>query len=168
AVALIPAGAAWSESALHRAAMVLRRHPQVGIVSGWVRRGDPQGRLVVRPDPSLPHQWLRNDVLPLAVYRAEAVRRLGGVREELDGPAVLWDLATGLMVDGWTALTLPEVFGSVPEGVLLQWERVSRDEASRQQLMDRTPAVVARHAVELAELRALEERNGAIDAPSRL
>lgn len=168
AVALVPAGAAWSESALHRAAMVLRRHPEVGIVSGWVRRGDREGRLLVRPDPSLPHQWLQNDVLPLAVYRAEAIRRLGGVREELAGPAVLWDLATALMVDGWTALTLPEVFGSVPENVLLQWERVTRDEATRQHLMDRSPAVVARHAVELAELRALEERHGAIDAPSRL
>lgn len=168
AVALVPAGAAWSEATLHRAAMILRRHPQVGIVSGWIRRGDLGGRLVIRPDPSLPHQWLRNDVLPLAVYRAEAVRRLGGVREGLDGPAALWDLATALMVEGWIALTLPEVFGSVPESVMLRWGRTSRDEATRQVLMDRTPAVVARHAVELAELRALESRDGAIDAPSRL
>jgi hypothetical protein len=51
---------------------------------------------------------------------------------------------------------------------MLRWGRTSRDEATRQVLMDRTPAVVARHAVELAELRALESRDGAIDAPSRL
>jgi hypothetical protein len=168
AVTWLPAGTWLAPDALHRAMMVLRRHARVGVVSGWIRVDDLRGRLVARPDPSLPHQWLRNDVVPIAVYRAEAVRRQGGVREELSGPALAWDLANALMVDGWGALTLPDLLGTVPAAVVQRWERASRDGTIRARLMDRFPAEVTAHAIQLAELRALEERHGAIDAPSRL
>jgi hypothetical protein len=168
AVAWLPAGTWLAPEALHRAAMVLRRHARVAIVSGWMRVDDLRGRLVARPDPSLPHQWLRNDVVPIAVYRSEAVRSVGGVREELSGPALAWDLANALMVAGWGALTLPELLGTVPGTVVQRWERAARDESLRGRLMDRFPAEVAAHAIELADLRNLEQRHGAIEAPSRL
>lgn len=168
AVAFIPAGTQLAPDALHRAAMVLRRHPRVAVVSGWLRTGEGRDRLVTRPDPTLPHQWLRNDVPPVAVYRASALRQLGGLREELAGPALFWDLANALLVAGWGAVTLPELFATVPARVLSRAEAAMRDEALRQRLMDRFPAAVARHAMELGELRALEGRHGAIEAPTRL
>jgi GT2 family glycosyltransferase len=146
--------------AIHEA--VLRRCPEVGVVGTWL--ADPEkpwsGELASTP-PAFPYQWLANELEEPVVFRAEAVREVGGPRTDLDSGLETWDLANAVMAAGWAAVRIPAILGhreggldGVEDAMPLARKR------SRRRLLDRHPELVGRDATSLIALLEAKVTDG--------
>ncbi|HWO43708.1 MAG TPA: glycosyltransferase, partial [Candidatus Eisenbacteria bacterium] len=103
---------------------ILRQFPNVGLVSCWIEHG-ARRQLFTGLLPAFPYQWLFNDVVPIAAIRTEALLEYGKFDTGFSHGFENWDLCNGIMVAGWTAITIPEVLGHWatgrgPRGFLLK------------------------------------------------
>lgn len=110
-VALVAPGYVADQEALRAAVQVLRTNGEVGIVTGWVRRGAHE--TVVAPlCPSFPYQWLGNEAWPIAILRSSAVAVLPELPPDLAEPYASWHLINAMMAAGWKAVSVQWVLGS--------------------------------------------------------
>lgn len=136
---------------------VLGRCPEIGLVSCWTEQRGAAERYRMRPCPSLPHQWLRNDAAPISAYRTAALEDAGGLRPPLEDVFATWDLSIGVLGAGWAAVTLPELLGDhlCPEETSQPRTASMR---MRERLLGRSPRVLAGTARDLVLLARLDPR----------
>ena len=129
---------------------VLRRCPEVGLVTCWTHRSDSYGGLWVRPCPSFPYQWVCNDLAPFSVVRTEALLKSGLFREGLSDGYEVWDLFNSVMAAEWKAVTLPQILAFCPDWSGRRRTDTAHTEARmRQQLLGRFPKLVAQDATDI-------------------
>jgi glycogen synthase len=88
---------------------VLRRCPDVGLVSSWTEQA---GTMVVHPCPAFPYQLVRDEIAPTTLVRTEALTEAGLHRAEMYPPYEGWDLANAVMSVGWAAVTFPALLST--------------------------------------------------------
>jgi len=128
---------------------VLRRCPEVGLVSCWAHQLGAGDKIWIKPCPSFPHQWLSNDAISFSTIRTEALWEAGNFRPGMNQGYEDWDLFNAVMAAGWVAVTIPEVLG---EGRIKDYAASVTDAHTpvrmRRELLERFPALIARDAVE--------------------
>jgi glycosyltransferase involved in cell wall biosynthesis len=91
---------------------VLRKCPEVGLVSCWAHHAHTPGNIWIRPCPSFPYQWLSNEAVSFSAIRTEALLDTGKFRQGMSDGYEDWDLFNAVMAAGWVAVTIPEILGS--------------------------------------------------------
>lgn len=144
--------------ALERLIDVLRHRPDVGIVGAWCE--GPHGVAGTAPSvlPGFPYQWLWDELQGPTLYRAEAVREVGGLRAEIEDDLEEWDLATAVMAAGWAAVRLPVLIGASPASAPGPHVPLSRSRV-RAHVLERFPDLLGLDAAALVTL--LESREAA-------
>jgi glycosyltransferase involved in cell wall biosynthesis len=142
---------------------VLKKLPEVGLVSFWTQESDTHERIRVNPFPSLPYQFVANEAAPFSVVRTEALREAGDFRDELSHGYEDWDLFNAAIAAGWVAVTIPEILGEHPVSKPYI-DSIHCDRRMRQQLLERFPELLAQNAQDLIllteSMAARSTRNG--------
>jgi glycosyltransferase involved in cell wall biosynthesis len=125
---------------------VLRRRPEVGLVSSWMEDG---GHTLIRPCPAFPYQLECNEAVPASLIRTEALIEAGLHREALYAPYEAWDLANAIMAAGWVAVTLPAVLSARVAPLPSPAHLISGHDRMRRLLLGRVPDIAQREAIEL-------------------
>lgn len=131
-VALVAPGYAADEDGLRAAAQVMRRSKDVGLVTGWARRGTQS--TLAPLDPRFPYQWLANEAWPVAVLRSAAVATVAPPPEDLPEPYASWYLINRVLVTGWKAVSVPAILADAttdpppghPEAATDRWLEMRR------------------------------------------
>jgi glycosyltransferase involved in cell wall biosynthesis len=90
-----------------RCSDVLKRCPEVGIVSFWTEQWGATKGMAVEACPAFPYQWMRNDAATASALRIEALAAVGGCRSMESPEYEHWDLINAVMAAGWHAITVP-------------------------------------------------------------
>jgi glycosyltransferase involved in cell wall biosynthesis len=151
AVALVPASVALEAHFPDACAGALARAPDLGLISGWVDRGDGG---FASPTPAFPYQWLNDGVGDAAVIRTEALLDAGELPPDLPIDLARWHLWNAILVAGWQASAYPAVL-AIRDRSWTAAPRAAPPPSWRQALRARFPAAFARDA-------------GAVDALERL
>lgn len=133
---------------------VLRRRPEVGLVSTFTWHFGAADQIWARPCPAFPYQWLANEAATFSAVRTEAFDQAGGFREILNGCYSDWDLFNAILAGGWVGVTVPLVLGDyrVREDSMLRSASAHAHGRMRRALMERFPEDVRRDAMEIALL----------------
>jgi glycogen(starch) synthase len=145
---------------------VLRRCPEVGLVSCWVRHAEADDRVRISPCPSFPYQWLANGAVPFSVVRTEALREANCFRPVMDQGCDDWGLFNAVMAAGWMAITVPGVLARYHfnQDTMPHIMSVKDPTTVGRELLERFPNLIARDArevvllAELAAARSLRKR----------
>jgi glycosyltransferase involved in cell wall biosynthesis len=143
-------------AALHE---ILLRLPEVGLVSCW---GPPRwstAALRTAAPPGFPFHWLADDCASASLYRATALREVGGPRPGLAAGYDLWDLSSAVMASGWVGITYPAVLATRVEAA--PREVPAHGGRSRLAMLERFRPLIAADAIEIVTL--LEARLAAPD-----
>jgi GT2 family glycosyltransferase len=130
---------------------VLKRCPEVGLVSCWAHRSKDESEVWIKPCPSFPYQWMSNEAAPFSAVRTDALREAGNFRPAMNHGYEDWDLSNAVMAAGWVSVTVPEILVS---------HRFSQDTTAhaavangyakaRRELLKRFPDLIARDAKEI-------------------
>jgi glycosyltransferase involved in cell wall biosynthesis len=90
------------------AADVLLRHPEIGLVSGWIADNPA---LCVSAHPAFPYQWLANDARGVVVFRRQALESVPAFERDTTGEEAMWELANAVLAQGWKGVALPMFMG---------------------------------------------------------
>lgn len=129
----------WVDPAyLERAREIFERHPDVGIVSAWVRfEGDRHGEW--KPEPfELADLLAANRISAASIFRREASQARGHYDEALGGYED-WEHWIAIMAAGWQTAIIPEVM------IHYEWRPDSLGRASDADARRITERIVARH-----------------------
>ena len=161
AIAVCSAGHRLHPTFLERGEEVLRRHPEVGVVTPWIEAGGAR-QFNAGVAAVFPFQLLEDLSGPVPLFRAEALTSVGGLRSAVQSRFVCWDAATAVMAAGWAAISWPERLAtSVKRPPDRVTEHVGRLAAQRA-MLERVPDVVSAAAIDLVmQLRA--QRSNVID-----
>jgi glycogen synthase len=134
---------------------VLERCPEVGIVSCWTDRAKATPRILTKPCPSFPFQWLANDAAPFSVIRTEALREAGDTHLDMKNGNADWYLVSAVMAAGWVAVTLPNVLVRHPRKLT---EIKSTDSGNDQEYLRMRASLLEQfpHLAEYDETRFME------------
>jgi glycosyltransferase involved in cell wall biosynthesis len=136
---------------------VLRRCPEVGLVSCWAHHAHIPGKIWIRPCPNFPYQWLSNEAVSFSVIRTEALRETGNFRQGMSDGYEDWDLFNAVMAAGWVAVTVPAVLGNngLREAAASHSTATHNLGRMRRRLFDRFPELIARDAKDIVLLASL-------------
>jgi hypothetical protein len=142
---------------------VLRRCPDVGLVSSWMEQA---GRTVIHPCPAFPYQLVRNETVPTTLVRTEALAEAGLHRPDMYPPYEAWDLANAVMSAGWVAVTFPAILSTRIAPPPPAARLLAGHDRMRRLLLERLPDVVRQDAVGLLLLAETWGRDSAQDVPT--
>jgi glycogen synthase len=91
---------------------VLNQCPQAGIISCWSRYMGRHDKYWLRPCPSFPYQWMRDDVVPFSVFRTEALAKTIACSTQVNPGYEMWDRSAMVMSLGWAAVTVPSILST--------------------------------------------------------
>jgi glycogen synthase len=94
---------------LERAAQILRRNPDVGLLSPWTLPQEERAPILSAPCPEFPYQLLYDDTAPATVFRTSAFLQAVDATNHATAHAARWDVANAVMAAGAKAVTLPGV-----------------------------------------------------------
>jgi glycosyltransferase involved in cell wall biosynthesis len=99
------------QPALNVAAAVLRDHPDIGVISGWIA-GSPE--FSSSGPPVFPYQWLVNDANGVVFFRRQALESIADVEQDVRDDQSMWDLVNAVLASGWKSVALPMIVGRLP------------------------------------------------------
>jgi hypothetical protein len=152
-VAIVAPGYAADLKMLKRASRLLADNADVGVVTGWARRGYNKPS-VVPLCPAFPYQWLANEAWPVAVLRSSAILSAAAIPRGLAEPHATWYLVNAILVGEWKAVSAPFIIASaVADQSPGHWE-VGTERASEMRSVVRAafPQALARDALALVSL----------------
>ena len=130
---------------------VLRRCPEVGLVSGWNRGPGAGSHMWIQPCPTFPYQWVSNDVAPFSLVRTEALHEAGRFRPGMEEGFEDWDMINAVMTAGWVAVTIPHILGTrcSQNGSVMRAAVTQSHRRMRRKLLERFEEMIARDAKEI-------------------
>ena len=129
---------------------VLLRRPEVGLVSCWGPARWSNAVLRTAAPPGFPFQWLHDDCASASLYRATALREVGGPRPGLAPGYGFWDLSSAVLAAGWVGVTYPAVLATRTEAALR--EVPAHGGRSRLAMLERFQPLIAADAIEIVTL----------------
>jgi glycogen synthase len=142
---------------------LLRRYPEVGFVTPWVRYFEGAEGAFCPPVPHLPLLLNRNMAVCAAMVRMDAYRDAGGFSPRMRFGYEDWQFWIAVMAAGWGALAIPRLLHHYrirPHSMMRQMNHTSEAHL-REQMMELTPEVFRTHAGAIIGL-AQSERDASL------
>lgn len=138
---------------------ILFQCSRAGIISCWSRYMGTRDKYWLRPCPSFPYQWMKDDVVPFSVFRTEALLKSLDCATKVGVGYEIWDRSAAILGSGWAAVTVPRILSTS----LSLWDMPSLEICSPQEhiialkrLHQKFKPLVSQYAEEVSEL-ALSE-----------
>ncbi|GAN33099.1 MAG: glycosyltransferase [Candidatus Brocadia sp. AMX2] len=143
---------------------ILKRSPEVGLVSCWAQYIGVKDKILTNFCPSFPYQWLSNEAIPFGVVRTQSLREAGYFRSTISEEYDTWDLFNAVMAAGWAAATIPEILGELRQRKesTLHFANTGVCGRTQRKLFERFPDLINRDAKEIALLAQAYMANSVI------
>ena len=143
---------------------IFQQDPAIGIVSCWVSYAGSHNGTWIKPCPSFPYQWLRNDAVTFSAIRTEALAQAGFFRPLMSQGYENWDLFNAVMAAGWIAVTVPDILGIRHRStdMLRQTGSIRSEAWMHREILSRFPSLVSQAALDIVLL----SQSGGAQTPS--